>query len=381
MRICLYSEEALPELGGQEMVVDRLARGLLTLGHAVTVLAPWRRGQDRGYDARLPYAVVRHPRFRSTRWFVASYGWWLGWLHRREAFDVVHCHSVHPTGYVAARCGAIRGVPLVISSHGGDVDDVSPLYRKPGLAKHYRLALRRADALVAPSEFIEGRLRQWCDADARIERVAHGIDLDEYAASVPRPVGLDARIQPGRFFLFLGRTVRRKGVDVLLEAFHSLGIQNSMCLAIAGVGTGHAELVARAGELGLAGRVVFLDYVEGPTKTWLLQNASCNVVPSRYSEAFGLTVIESFAAGRPVIASDVPGLRELVTDGRNGVLVPPDSAEDLARAMRRAVDQREWLDRLGQEARQTARQYTWNQAVERYAAIYEDLIRRRSMTR
>lgn len=366
----------LPRIGGQEWVVDNLARGFQAQGHTVVVLAPRGQGWVRGCDAQLPYRMVRHPPFRSTRWFVASYGWWLARLHRRHACDVVHCHSVHPTGYVAARCTAVDDVPLVISSHGGDIDDVSPLYRKRGLAEHYRQAIRRADALVAVSEFIEGRLRQWCETDTRIARIPHGVDLQQYAATVSRPAELDPRIQPGKYFLFLGRTVRRKGVDLLLDAFKMVGADNPMHLVIAGEGTDRAALEARAGALGLGRRVTFLKCVQGNTKTWLLQHALCNVVPSRHSEAFGLTALESLASGRPIIAAAVPGLRELVVPERNGILVPPESVQELARTLHLAIDRPEWFDQLGTEALQTAQTFTWDKAVQRHLELFEERRRR-----
>jgi len=373
VRICLYSEKVLPGRGGQECVVDRLARGFQEQGHAVVVLAPAGRGATRAEDARLPYPTVRHPRFRSTRWFLAAYGWWLARLHRCARLDIVHCHSVHPTGYVAARCAVLRDVPLVISSHGGDVDDASPLCRKPALAAHYRLALRRADALVAPSAFVEGRLRQWCEVEPRIERIGHGVDLPRYARAVARPAELEGRIEPGRYFLFLGRVVRRKGVDLLLEAFRQTAGEHAARLVIAGQGTGSPAARAAAARTGLADRVVFLPWVEGDVKTWLLQNALCNVVPSRHSEAFGLTAVESLASGRPVIAARVPGLCELITPGRNGLLVAPESADELAGALREAVGRPEWLDQLGLQARQDAQAFTWEKTIQRHLALFEEL--------
>ena len=72
-------------------------------------------------------------------------------------------------------------------------------------------------------------------------------------------------------------------------------------------------------------------HVEGDTKTWLLQNALCTVVPSRISEGFPLVFLESCAAGRPVIGTRIPGLQELVQPGKTGLLVAPDSAHGDAR--------------------------------------------------
>ena len=73
MRICLYTETALPQVGGQEMVVDTLARTYQALGHEAVVLAPQPHSAYRARDEQLPYRVVRHPRFFSSRDFVSWY--------------------------------------------------------------------------------------------------------------------------------------------------------------------------------------------------------------------------------------------------------------------------------------------------------------------
>src|ERR1700736_3083863 len=98
MRICLYTETALPKMGGQELVVDALARTFQNLGHEVVVLAPYPRRPLRAHDTSFPYRVVRHPRFYSTRHLVSWYRWWLLRLHRAQAFDVLHCHGLYPPG-------------------------------------------------------------------------------------------------------------------------------------------------------------------------------------------------------------------------------------------------------------------------------------------
>ncbi len=150
MRICLYTSTALPKMGGQEMVVDTLARHFSALGHEATVLAPRHRHLAID-DARLPYPVVRHPRFLSTRRFVAWYRRWLLELYHWNRFDVLHCHDVYPTGYLAALCRRDIDAPVVITSHGGDVREGNVRLAKPGLPARHTLALEQADALIAIS--------------------------------------------------------------------------------------------------------------------------------------------------------------------------------------------------------------------------------------
>ncbi len=359
------------------MVVDALARRLLVLGHEPVVLAPQRRDKTASFDDKLPYRVVRHPKFFSTRYFVEFYGWWLARAHRRYRFDLLHCHGVYPTGYVAAKCAATAGLPLVITSHGGDLDPISPLYRKSGLKQRYHYALQKAAAVVALSGFIEEQLWDICAEIRRVERIGNGVDLQEFSRIVERqpdelsPFGL----RPGKYFLFLGRLVPRKGAEVLVKAFAHMKQQpHGVSLVIAGSGRQEADLRAIVAAAGLQERVRFVGEVWGEKKLWLLQNSLCAVMPSLVSEAFGLVALESFAAGRPVIATNIPGLCEMVEPERTGMLAAEDSPEELANALNAAAAATDIMDRMGREARRRAQAFDWDEIARRHAALYEDLI-------
>ena len=109
----------------------------------------------------------------------------------------------------------------------------------------------------------------------------------------------------------------------------------------------HAALTALAERLGLASRVHFVGVAEGDRKTWLLQNGLCTILSSRIWEAFPVVLIESYAAGRPVIATDVPGLRERVQPGSTGLLVAPENPRRMAEAIEMNDDATQSSRRLG----------------------------------
>ena len=381
MRICLYTDTAAPKLGGQEMVVDALARQFQQLGHEVKVLAPRPRLPLRARDHELPYAVVRHPRFYSSRLFVPWYRWWLGRLHRAWPFDVLHCHGIYPPSYLAALLRSQLNVPVVITSHGGDVHPGSIRVGKPVVRRRVEQGLASADALIAISRFTRENYLRLCPQAGNIVSIPNGVDLTALDAPVPRPAGLDAAIGPGSYFLFLGRLARRKGVDVLLEALARrsryqghLGNETDVRLVIAGDGDVRADLEAQSARLGLQDQVHFLGATLGPTKTYLLQNAHCTVMPSRTWEAFPLVVLESYAAGKPVIGTRIPGLEDLVEPGRTGWLVGPDDANALARALQAALDDHQAVRRMGENARQTAQRYAWPTVAAMHIDLYRDLM-------
>ena len=372
MRICLYTNTALPKLGGQEIVVDALARQFLALGHEPVVLAPWHRSHGSFDAASVPYAVAWHPRFLSTRWFVPWYGHWMAKLHRTRRFDVIHCHGTYPAGYVGACCKAMYHLPLVITSHGDDLAPLGLYDRKPELRGRYHTALTRSDAAIAISDYTAQLFRRACPELRQIVDIPNGVDVQRYATAATRPSDLDRTIQPGQYLLFIGRLDVRKGVDVLLHAFAAAN-RCRLDLVVAGKGPESAALVSLANRLGLASRVHFVGTAEGNRKTWLLQNGLCTILSSRTWEAAPVVVMESFAAGRPVIATDVPGLRERVESGRTGLLVTPEDPRRLADAIVHMTSQRQQADAWGGAARRFALQFDWHDIALRHLELFGKL--------
>lgn len=201
----------------------------------------------------------------------------------------IEAHMLFPTGLVALLVARLRGVPLVVYSHGGDVREwrsmPSPLR---WLAQ--RVA-RRADRLLANSDDTAAHLR---DLGGRPEVVPPGVDLDRFRPT-PRPAE--------RRVLYLGGRNSRKGYEVAQRLADTL------------VGPWLSEL----------------DPAEVPA---LIADHDVVLVPS-VAEPFGLVAVEAIASGRWVVASDVGGLRDIVHDGVNGTLVADG---DFAAALARVPD-------------------------------------------
>lgn len=371
MRICLYTATALPKLGGQEAVVDALARHFTQLGHRAVVLVQNPRAPLRPNDSQLPYPVVRHPRFISTRRFVGFYKRWLLKLHARERFDVIHCHDVYPTGYLAALCKREMGIPVVITSHGGDVKEGNVRIVKPGMRPRFIRAVESADALISIGNFTEEGYRKLSDRLPQIVSIPNGIDLTPYESPAVRPDRF-AHIDAGSYILFLGRLAKRKGVDVLIDAMAES--PGARCI-IAGAGDERSALEAQINRLNLRDRVELVGRVDGADKIWLLQNARCVAMPSRVWEAFPLVLIEAFAAGKPVVGSDVPGIADLIENGKTGRLVSQESAADLASALRDFVDNRALAEQMGGQGRRFAERYTWENIAQQHLLLYQSLMK------
>ena len=401
MRICLYSESAPPMVGGQSLVIDALARQFLAAGHEATVLAIKKRHHGPVSDHLLPYAIIRHHRFLSTRYLLDYYRRFLSQVYREHRFDVLHCHNVYPAGYVAARWCESRGVPLVITSHGGSISPDSRMLTKPRVPARIAYVLGQAAALVAISDVVERRYLWHCPRASRIARIPNGVEFNAYAAPAPRPAGIPPSLRPQGYFLFLGRLIRRKGADLLLDAYQRIAGEVAARLVIAGAGEEETALKTRAAQLGLADRVYFPGVVGGMEKIYLLQNCLASVVPSRIvessspaacegcsvdndrgarqlagEEASPLVIIESHAAGAAVIGARIPGLADAILHDRTGIVVPPDNARELAAAMARLANDREFARLLGQSGREEAEKSDWRLVADRHLDIYAAAITR-----
>lgn len=374
MRICLYVGTALPRIGGAEMVVDRLAREWTSAGHRVTVLAPRPGMWDKPDDSVYPYEVARHLPFFSSRYGVEWYGRYLTDLHRMRRFELVHCHGFYPHGFLAARAKGRLGVPIVATSHGGDVAPDDLRYSKPRVRARILWGMRRLDAMIAISQFTRDGFRRLCPDGVPVVDIPNGVELAKFRLKVARPADWPAKLVPGEYFAFMGRFKARKGIDVLLRAFASIADRTTYCLALAGDGEERPALERLAAELGIADRIVFTGMVAGASKLFLMQNAGVGVVPSRVWEAFGLVAVEFMAAGRPVIVSDLPGMADLVRPGETGFLVPPDHAEKLAERLLTLASERERREAMAVHAARGAAAYDWHLVARKHIELFERLV-------
>ncbi|MEX1024897.1 MAG: glycosyltransferase family 4 protein [Planctomycetota bacterium] len=190
-----------------------------------------------------------------------------------------------------------------------------------------RVLSRAVDVALAPSAAVQAMARAHGFADVRLAPYF----LREVGAVDPEPLA-------GQRFVFAGRLQREKGVDVLLRAFALARVEAPAArLDVLGDGDERRSLEALARGLELGDAVRFLGDVPNTEVAHYLRGAAAVVVPSIWTEAFGLTSLEAFRAGVPVVASRIGGIPEIVEDGVSGVLVEPRDAEDLARALVRVL--------------------------------------------
>ena len=191
---------------------------------------------------------------------------------------------------------------------------------------------------ITPSRFLMGKLIEGKIKKEKIVSIPNFVDVESF---IPRT-------EKG-YFLYFGRLSHEKGIDLLIDAVSSM---KNVSLKIAGEGPLSEDLKKLVAEKGAD--VEFLGFVTGADLRLLLEESSFVVVPSRWYENLPFSVMESLAAGKPVVAADIGGIPEMVEDGVNGLLFPAGDREKLAECLGRMTSDSDMRRRMGEAGRKKA---------------------------
>jgi len=395
-----------PLIGGEERHVATLSAELAARGHSVAVATLWQPG--------LPeFEVmdgVRVYRVRSTvqraSWLFQTershapplpdpeLAWALGRVALQEQAEIVHAHNWIVHSFLPVK--AASGAKLALSLHDFSMICATKklLYKDklcsgPGLrkcldcsAKHYgvvkgavttfanwgmNVAERAGVDVFLPvseataiSNSVVGKglpvkvLPNFVSDD--VARLRTGVD--KYLEQLPQ----------GAFLLFVGAFAAYKGVDVLLEAY--AGLRDAPPLVLLGYETAEYPIKTRDFPDNV---VVVKDWpFDAVMEAW--RRCSVAVVPSTFAEPFGMVIIEAMAMSKPVIASRIGGIPEIVVDGETGILVPPGDVNQLCEAMRTLVQDEHLRRQLGCAGRDRLGSFVASAVVPRYEAVYRSLV-------
>lgn len=226
--------------------------------------------------------------------------------------------------------------------------------------------LNTASRLLAPSDFCRQVYLDFGVQAEAIQVLSEGLDLDRWQRMPPRTVSPNLR------FGYIGALSAHKGVDVLARAFRRLP-DADVELHLFGSGAPGAPFVARLKKAVVGdSRIHFCGRYENQRLPKLLAGIDVIVIPSRWHETFSLVTREALLAGLPVIVSRVGGIPEVITDGVNGLLVPPSDEVALTAALARLAGDRALVGRLAQGARSTPVKGIKVHALE-VEAIYQEI--------
>jgi phosphatidylinositol alpha-mannosyltransferase len=382
MRIALVSPYSWSYPGGVTRHIEALAEQYITRGHEVRVLTPidpldgLARVAHRG---ALPQQVELPPYVLSLGRTVgirangsvsnlqispAGVRRLLGEL-RSGGYDVCHVHEpVAPLASWYATKSA--PVPLVGTFHSYST---SWLPNTLGNVFGARRVLNHLRVRIAVSEAAAWTGRRWFGGRYRI--IPNGVHVDPELASriadahwrLPDGAGGPLRI------VFVGQAVERKGLPLLLRAFEALREHVPAQLTVIGPTPAELEpLILDPRGIRILGKV------DEGRKRAELGEADLLCAPSLGGESFGMVLTEAFAAGATVVASDIAGYRDVVTDGVDGVLVPPGDPAALARELLDLAHEPERRHALAREAARTAERFAWERVAEEVLHAYEDAL-------
>jgi glycosyltransferase involved in cell wall biosynthesis len=321
MRTVLHTESSRG-LGGQEIRILNEARWTAERGWRVIVAgAPDGRFVTRARDSGLESVAIR----MRAPWDVAAVAR-LAALIRRERVSLVHTHS-SIDGWLGGFAARAARVPVVRTRH------VSIPVRRRFNPVYTRLA----DRVITSGEAIRRILIRAGVPPGQVVAIAAGVDLAAFpfrarAPELARSLGLTSPVI-GSVAMFRGS----KGHAHLIEAFAVVrGLHPAATLLLVGDGVRRSSVEAIAREAGLGDAVVFTGFrADVPS---LLGTMDCFVLASTRTEGVPQSLLQSFAAGVPVVASDVGGIPEVVADGVTGLLVKPESAGALAGGILSVLD-------------------------------------------
>lgn len=356
-----------PEAGGAEVHLHEISKRIVARGHKVTVLASRfdgasRRDQVEGVD------IVRCGGKFSFNFHVPSAS---ARLLREDGFDLV-VDDINKIPFYTPLY--VRKPILALSHHLFAetifLETVFPLATYVYLSEALIPLVYRRTPFVAVSESTKHDLVRRGIPAANIQVVYNAVDHTRYNPGD----GVKSK-QP--LVAYLGRIKRYKRVNQVLLAcklvFEELPTAR---LVVVGSGDHLPQLVRLASDLGIADRVDFAGFVSEDDKIAILRSAHVVVNPSS-KEGWGVTVTEANACGTPVVASNVPGLRDAVVDGRTGFLVKYGDVAGFASRIKEILASEPLRVALGKEAVVWAREFSWDRSAASILKVLEGLVRSR----
>lgn len=409
MKICLITNSFSPDLiGGSNVYTSVIARELRDRNHEVVVIAAssgkndstkYERGVKIHYfhpaNIATSSEIGKRPILSQGLWTILDiYNYYsyakLIKILKRENPDIVHLHT--PLDITLSVFDAVKrlNLPLIFTAHdylllcrrvillhkSGEVCTDKNVNKFCGFYRSLtkKIVDNKADVVIFPSEFICQMFRR------------HGFFEKTKKVILPHPVRLNnaglrtdnAVInKPNLNILYVGSLTRHKGIQILIEAVRRIKKDN-LRLAIVGSGRYKDKLEDMANS---DKRIAFYGKISNDDIEVWYNKADVLVVPSVWNEVFGIVILEAFRAGVPVIASSIGGIPEVVKDNYNGFLFEPGDVDQLKQVLESIIENPEVLARLGNNAKNYAKQYEMSGYIKKLVLNYEEAIRLNRMRR
>ena len=380
-KIVMFCPQFRPVVGGAERQAEKLAVALVAAGCQVKILTPRielnspDREENNGVVVeRFPLTDLaqRYPMKGVALLNIPYILWQVVQAVRPHLKDmaVLHCHSASLQTAGAALAGRIAGIPVLCKAAVADCRSDLGEIEKSGASGRWVAWLARAviGTWVATTSAVADALMRAGVKPDKITRIPNGVEQSTVSRTRPRVNG-------ARRFLYLGRLSANihRDTPTLIKAFDRLAVESSdIELALVGGGDLYDE-TQRLADASPVRKRIHLPGFDQPEK-WLAW-ADCFVLPSR-REGLSNALLEAMAAGLPCIANDIPPNREVLDDGKAGLLTPVGDCNALENAMRKMIEGSGIAEHYARMARERVEQcYTISAVAESYLKLYRKLCR------
>jgi glycosyltransferase involved in cell wall biosynthesis len=324
--------------------------------------------EDLTHEEAAPDRVRRSLRYRIMPVFYVVCGMWAAWrLGRRRRYDVVHVHWPVPHALFGWAVRRACGARIVTSWYGAELRWVKGSL--PWLRPFVRWALAGSDEVVAISSYTAREIAGLSGVSTRV--IPYTVAFEAAGSDMARAVPRDVFV-----VLFVGRLVERKGVRYLIDAVRRLPTGRHARLVVIGDGPERQALEAEVRQQGLEGRVAFRGKVSDRELREAYATTSVFALPAIVdsrgdTEGLGVVLLEAMTYSVPVVASNLGGITDIVTDGATGLLVPPADSEALAAALERLAADPALAERLGAAGcRLVQEHFSWPAIVAQWEECY-----------
>ena len=283
-------------------------------------------------------------------------------LLRENDYDFAHAFSGFPTGWLPYRCS--QKLPYIISLRGSDVPGEHARLKLDYkiLGPAFRAIWKNASALVACSEGLKNRALKFMPS-ATIDVIPNGVDLERFSPSGTTPETQNLKL------LTVGRLSVTKRVEILIDAVDILSRQGcQIFLKIVGGGQMQPKLKQIVNEKQLDNIIEITGRIDAEDMPNIYRQNDIFISASKL-EGMSNAMLEAMASGLPIIAARCEGTEELIAG--NGLVIENATAEEIAKAIKKLIDDPQLRNQMSIAARQKAQQFTWGRIAEKYLNIYE----------
>jgi glycosyltransferase involved in cell wall biosynthesis len=307
-------------------------------------------------------------------------------LTRKERPDIIHSHWIIPSGLVGAVCRKTLGTKHLLTLHGAGLVALEKL---PFKKKITRFIVKNSDEITVVSSYVKERLLNLVSRDikeevqGKLKIIPMGVYTGLFQSEADRETLKSKYAIRSKFvLLFIGRLADKKGVSYLIKAMPKIVSQNKdVILLICGDGPLRKELEQITDELELQEFVRFIGYVTGENKIDCFALSDSLIIPSVVTESgdtegLPVVILEGLAAGKPIIASDVGGVKDVIKEGWNGFLIKQRNPDQIAARVLELISNEELRVKFSRNALEASQDYDWAVIGGKYGQIMRDIVAR-----